>query len=147
MSSTKVAEPSRVVRSSGASEERESTSESVAGVVLTNPERLLYPEQGISKRELARYYETIADWILPHVIDRPLTLVRCPQGREKKCFYQKHWTAALPDAVESVVIHEKEGPAPYVVIRDLKGLISLVQLSVLELHPWGSKADDVERPS
>jgi bifunctional non-homologous end joining protein LigD len=145
MTSTKTAEPSQPVRSD-APEEPEPTADSVAGVALTNAERMLYPEQGVSKLELARYYEAIADWILPHVVDRPLTLVRCPQGRGKKCFYQKHWTHALPVAVESVVIREKDGPEPYVVIRDLKGLISLVQMSVLELHPWGARVDQLERP-
>src|SRR5690606_39217692 len=64
----------------------------VAGVSLTNPERVLYPDQGVTKRQLAEFYAEISDWILPVVVDRPLTLVRCPQGRGKKCFYQKHWT-------------------------------------------------------
>ena len=146
MSSAKTAEPSQPPRSPDAKEEPVSAADNIAGVALTHPERMLYSEQGVSKRELARYYEAIADWILPYVVERPLTLVRCPQGRGKKCFYQKHWTGALPDAVESVVIREKDGPQPYVVIRDLKGLISLVQMSVLELHPWGARIDQLERP-
>jgi bifunctional non-homologous end joining protein LigD len=146
MSNAKTAGPSQAVRSSAARGKLESRADSVAGVALSNPERILFPEQGVSKRELARYYEAIADWILPHIIDRALTLVRCPQGRAKKCFYQKHWSAALPEAVESVVIREKQGPEPYVVIRDLQGLISLVQVSVLELHPWGARIDQLERP-
>jgi bifunctional non-homologous end joining protein LigD len=122
------------------------TSNSVAGVSLSNPERVLYPDQGVTKRELAEFYEAIADWILPHIVDRPLTLVRCPQGRASKCFYQKHWKETLPDAVDSILIREKEAKEPYVVIHDLSGLIALVQVSVLELHPWGSRIDRLERP-
>ena len=62
----------------------------IAGVRLTHPDRVLYPDQGITKRELALYYEQIADWIMPHIEGRPLTLVRCPEGYKKQCFYQRH---------------------------------------------------------
>src|SRR5690606_39273760 len=71
---------------------------------------------------------------------------RCPQGRQKQCFYQKHWKESLPDAVGQVMIREKKGKGPYVVINDRAGLISLVQMNVLELHPWGSRVDKLERP-
>jgi len=62
----------------------------IAGVHLTHPDRVLYADQGITKRELALYYKAIADWILPHVENRPLTLLRCPEGYGKACFYQRH---------------------------------------------------------
>lgn len=118
----------------------------IAGVRLTHPDRVMYPEQGLTKLDLAKYYEAIADWILPYVVARPLTLVRCPGGRAGACFYQKHMSETLPDALGSVTIQEKNKRDEYVVVNDLAGLISLVQMSVLEIHPWGARADDVERP-
>ena len=119
----------------------------VAGVHLSHPNRILYPEQGISKRQLALFYEGIADWILPHVVDRPISLVRCPGGRQSKCFFQRNFTESLPDHVTGIDIQEKGGePATYIAIKDLPGLIALVQIGVLEIHPWGSKIDRLERP-
>lgn len=118
----------------------------IAGVSLSNPDRVLYPEQGVTKRQLALFYEEIADWILPYVVDRPLTLVRCPYGHQEECFYQKHLDEALPDTMRGIPIEEKEGKGIYVAIDDLAGLISLVQLGVLEIHPWGARADKVEQP-
>ncbi len=85
--------------------------------------------------------------MLPHIGDRPLTLVRCPQGRGKHCFYQKHLREDTPAAVRSVEIREGSGEAePYPYLRDVTGLVALVQLGVLEFHGWGARADDVERP-
>lgn len=119
----------------------------VAGVRLTNPERVLYPEQGLTKRQLALYYEQIAVSILPHVVERPLSLVRCPSGRQKFCFYQRNFSETLPDEVHSIQLKEKdEQEATYILIRDLAGLIALVQVGVLEIHPWGSRSDNLERP-
>ena len=118
----------------------------VQGVRITHPDRTLFPEDAITKGDLARYMESVADWILPHVADRPLTIVRCPEGTSGQCFYQKHWTASLPDDIEYVSIKEKDGTGKYLVVRDVKGLISLIQISALELHPWGSKIDRLENP-
>ncbi|MEX0716676.1 MAG: DNA ligase D [Planctomycetaceae bacterium] len=125
---------------------RDSADAEVAGVRLSNPDRVFYPDQAITKLDLARYYESVAEWVLPHVADRPLTLVRCPRGRQAHCFYQKHLTEAMPDTLRGVEIKEKNEASMYVVVDDLPGLISLVQLGALELHPWGARADDVERP-
>jgi bifunctional non-homologous end joining protein LigD len=118
----------------------------IAGVRLTNPDRVLYPEQGITKEAMARYYEAVAEWILPEVADRPLTLVRCPQGHEKECFYQKHADQGFPDAVKRVEIAEGSGPRGYLYVDSIEGIVSLVQLGVLELHTWGSRREQVERP-
>jgi bifunctional non-homologous end joining protein LigD len=119
---------------------------SIAGQHLTHPDRILYPEQGVTKRELALYYERIADWILPHVTGRLLSLMRCPQGRRKACFIQKHFTESLPDLVRGVSVEEQDKRSTCIVIRDLTGLIALVQLGVLEIHPWGSREDNPEKP-
>jgi len=118
----------------------------IAGVRLTHPDRVLYPEQGITKLDLAEFYEHIADWLLPYIVDRPLTLVRCPDGQSGKCFYQKHRTGSLPDAVHGVKVKEKGTTAEYVMIEDLAGLVALVQMGVLEMHPWPARKDNLERP-
>lgn len=118
----------------------------VAGVTLSNPDRVMYPEQGYTKKQVAEYYEQVAEWVLPHVVKRPLTIIRCPQGHDKECFYQKHLTEALPEAVRGVKIKEKAKAEEYIVIDDLKGLVSLVQMGAMEFHPWGAREDRVERP-
>jgi bifunctional non-homologous end joining protein LigD len=115
----------------------------IAGVRFSNPERVLYPEQGVTKEELGIYYARIADWILPHLKDRPLTLVRCPEGRAKQCFYQKHIGETVPAAVRRIDVGD---PEPYGVIDSLEGLLSLAQMGVLELHIWGSHRDKIEQP-
>jgi bifunctional non-homologous end joining protein LigD len=112
-------------------------------VRLTHPERILWPEEGITKQGLADYYTDIADWILPHIAGRVLSLVRCPSGTGEKCFYAKHAWAGLTDAVKRVDVGEKE---PMLVINDLKGLLELVQAGVVEIHPWGSRYERLEQP-
>jgi len=116
----------------------------VAGVRLSNPDRVYWPEVGITKSELATYYETMAERVLPGLIHRPLSLVRCPEGREGECFYQKHADRTVPASVPRVVV--KEGRTPYAMIEDLPSLISLVQIGVLEFHVWGARADRLDRP-
>jgi bifunctional non-homologous end joining protein LigD len=106
----------------------------------------LYPEAGITKLDLARYYERVEEWILPHISRRPLTLVRCPDGWEAECFYQKHLEDPAP-AVKPVAIVEEDGErATYRYVEDLAGVVSLVQLGALELHVWGSRVDHLEQP-
>jgi bifunctional non-homologous end joining protein LigD len=113
-------------------------------VRLTNPGRLLWPEQGITKQGLAEFYAEIADWILPHVVGRPLSLLRHPEGVSEKGFFQKHAWAGLSDAVRRVPVPGDE--QPMLVIDDLGGLLELVQASVLEIHPWGAMAKRPELP-
>ncbi|MFO7653688.1 MAG: DNA ligase D [Candidatus Krumholzibacteriia bacterium] len=115
-------------------------------VRLTSPDRVLFPGAGITKGELAVYYEDVGDLILPHVAHRPLTLVRCPEGHHKECFYQKHHTGTMPDAVHGVDVQEKAKERVYLTIEDLRGLLSLVQMGALELHPWGARNDRLDRP-
>ena len=113
----------------------------LAGVTLTHPDRLLWDE-GVSKQALAEFYAEIADWILPHLAGRVLSVVRAPSGAQAKSFYAKHRWAGLDHARE-IDVGEK---APMIAIDDLAGLINLVQGGVVEIHPWGSRADDLERP-
>ena len=137
--------PARPSRIAGGSDGPESAA--VAGVRLSHPDRVLYPEQGITKLALARYYEAIADWIVPHVADRPLSLVRCPAGPRGPCFYQKHAGRGVPKEVRRVRIRERGGAtATYAYVDDLPGLIALTQIGVLEIHPWGARVGRLDRP-
>ena len=116
----------------------------VAGVRLSNPDKVLYSEQGITKGELADYYVAVADWVLPHVAGRPVTMVRCPTGQEKKCFYQRHSGSGVPEQLQEVTV---PGFAdPYLYLSDLPGLIAMVQMGVLEIHPWGVTVEEPARP-
>ncbi len=118
----------------------------VAGIEITHPDRVLYPGTEITKIDLARFYERIAPWILPHVRLRPLSIVRCPAGQGGPCFFQKHEHGNFPDAVGSVTVKEKEGQGRYLTIDAKEGLVALVQMGALELHPWGSGNDRLEHP-
>ena len=122
------------------------TSDTVAGVKLSHPEKLLYPESKFAKQDLARYYENIGDWILPHLRERPLSLVRCPDGWNRECFYQKHASKSVNPAVTRVEVPEGSGKATYMAANSLPALIALVQWGVLELHPWGSRKPRLDRP-
>src|SRR5437764_5225083 len=116
----------------------------IAGVRLTSPDKVLYPEQGITKRDLANYMVAVGDWMLPHVAKRPITLVRCPTGRQKKCFYQRHAGSGVPSELGEIAVPGFE--EPYLLVRDVRGLVALVQMGVLEIHPWGARNDNPERP-
>ena len=118
----------------------------VAGVRLTHPDRVLYPGQGITKRALAEFYVSIADHVVPQVAGRPLTLVRCPEGMSEPCFFMKHGGVWAPPALRRVKIREKTKTGEYLVASDLEGVVSLVQMGILEIHTWNSRADDLERP-
>lgn len=120
-------------------------SSSVAGVAISHPDREIYPEQRLTKIDVARYYERVAERMLPYVADRPLSLLRCPDGRSGECFYQKNWTAK-GEAVRTVRIAGKSGSQAAPVIRDAAGLVSLIQNNVLEIHPWGARARSIETP-
>jgi bifunctional non-homologous end joining protein LigD len=144
-------QPSKTAQSSQRSKPSAATSPQsgpveLAGIRLTHPEKVLYPDDGITKLDLARYYHEIADWILPHITGRPIVLVRCPEGRRRECFYQKHPGAGTPENLEQIAIQEKGKTANYLLVDDIDDLMSLVQLGALEIHCWGSRSDQLERP-
>lgn len=119
----------------------------MTGVTITHPARVIYPESGITKGQLADYYARLADPILAWLADRPISLVRCPQGRAKHCFFQKHDAGSFGDAVKHVPIREKDGhEEPYLYVDDAKGMLTCVQMGAIEFHGWGSKVADVEMP-
>jgi bifunctional non-homologous end joining protein LigD len=119
----------------------------VAGIRISHPDRVIYPDLGISKLELARYYERIGDWILPHVAGRPLTLVHCPTGVSGACHYLKHAKAWGPNALRRVRIQEKTKIGEYLVADSIEAVVSLAQMGIVEIHTWNSTADDVEHPN
>lgn len=119
---------------------------SAAAPALTNPDRVLWPEMGLTKRDLASYWEAVAERALPLIGGRPLTLVRCPIGHDEGCFYQKHVEETFPDTVGRVEIPTREGPKEWAYVEDVAGLLGLVQMGVLEVHPWASRVTDVELP-
>jgi bifunctional non-homologous end joining protein LigD len=107
---------------------------------------VLYPELGLTKAHLVTYYAAVAPFMLPHVAQRPLTLLRCPDGSGRPCFLQKHIQGASPAAIQRVSIREAHGQGTYGTIRDVDGLVALAQLGVLEVHVWNSRAPALERP-
>jgi bifunctional non-homologous end joining protein LigD len=125
---------------------RTQASPDAASVRITHPERVVYPQDGITKGDLADYYRFVADWMMPHIADRPLSLVRCPAGTADDCFFQKHPSAGLPKTVGRVAIREKSGTDDYQTVHDSAGLLTLVQFNAVEIHVWGAKNDRIEQP-
>lgn len=109
--------------------------------VLSSPTKLLFPADRISKQDVWDYYLAVSDHLLPEIVGRPLSVIRCPAGIERPCFFQKHMTAGL-ERVSTVTLKEESGAqADYLVVDDLAGLMELVQFNTLEFHPWGARAD------
>jgi bifunctional non-homologous end joining protein LigD len=112
---------------------------------LSSPTKVLFPDIRATKQEVWDYYLAIADHLLPEIVGRPLSVIRCPEGTSRSCFFQKHLTAGL-ERVDTVRLKEESGThAQYLVVRDLAGLMELVQFNALEFHPWGSHAEDPDR--
>ena len=122
--------------------------ETVAGIVITHPDKILWPATktsgAITKRDLARYYELAAPRLLPYLEGRPVSFVRAPDGITGELFFQRH--VMLGTAVELPAIKIKGEAKPYASVDSAKGLVALAQVAVLELHPWGSKPGDPETP-
>ncbi|MGH6787167.1 MAG: DNA ligase D [Novosphingobium sp.] len=117
------------------------------GIAITNPSRVIYPEAKIAKGQLADYYAAMAEPILRCAADRPISLVRCPQGRAKKCFFQKHDSGSFGDAVKHVPVREKDGGVEdYLYVDSAAGLLACVQMGTIEFHGWGSRVAALERP-
>ncbi|MFN4140858.1 DNA ligase D [Aestuariivirga sp.] len=110
---------------------------------FTHPERVLWPDAGVTKQDLGDYYSAIAGWVLPHVANRVLSLLRCPGGASEKCFFAKHAWMGLD---KSISLADTGDEKPMMSVADLSGLLALVQANVLEIHVWGSRIGDLERP-
>jgi bifunctional non-homologous end joining protein LigD len=117
------------------------------GIKITNPERILFPDAGVTKQELVDYYRMVGPAMMEWAANRPLSLVRCPQGRSSKCFFQKHNTGSFGPQVHQIAIEEKKGEIEdYVYIEDTAGVIACTQMGTIEFHGWGSSVEAVERP-
>ncbi len=127
-----------------AQRERPVAGNRVGSIVVSNPERVIYSTPRITKLDVVRFYEAIGPAMLPHVAGRPLSLVRCPQGIDGQCFFQKHVGTRLPAGVERVPIREKDGTDDYLAVTTIDGLLGLAQFGNIEFHTWGSHVPDVE---
>ena len=117
------------------------------GVTISHRERVIFPESGITKGQLADYYQALAGPVLDWAANRPISLVRCPQGRAKHCFFQKHDAGSFGAAVRHLTIPGTEsGDEAYLYLDDGKGLLTCVQMGAIEIHGWGSTVAAVERP-
>jgi bifunctional non-homologous end joining protein LigD len=116
------------------------------GIKLTSPDKILYPEVGVTKLDLARYYQTIASYILPYVINRPISLVRCPEGIDGERFFQRHAMKGMSDAIKQIPISGGESKKPYLYIDGEAGLFGLTQISAVEIHDWGVSLDHLYEP-
>jgi bifunctional non-homologous end joining protein LigD len=117
------------------------------GIEISNPERVIYPEEGITKGDLADYYAAVDALVMVDAAHRPMTLIRCPQGRSKKCFFQKHDTGSFGPFVKHVPVKEKKGIVQdYLYFDDIRGLLACVQMGTIEFHGWGSRSDKIEYP-
>lgn len=117
------------------------------GVRLTSPDKLAYPADGVSKGMLAAYYASVAAMLLTYGAERPLSLVRCPEGIDGAHFFQKHDRGGFPEQIGSVPITEKDGDRErYFHLTDAASILACVQMNVLEFHLWGARSTDLERP-
>ena len=112
---------------------------------ITHPDKILYPEDRITKEELLHYYDFISPLMIPYLKNRPLTLLRCPDDYSQ-CFYQRHFNKTTPKELKAVLIESKGKKGEYIYLNDKKGLLSLVQFGVLEIHPWSSTVNTIEQP-
>lgn len=129
-----------------AKSEYDSESQTFFGERLTHPDKVLYPDQKITKLDIAAYYVSISQWILPQLAHRPIVLVRCPEGISGEHFYQKHPGIGAPAALRTIPIRENTKTENYFVVDDVQGLIAIAQMAGLEIHVWGSKEDKLEEP-
>ena len=118
-----------------------------SAVRITNPDRMIFPASTVTKGDLAAYYGAVGGAMAPWALARPISLVRCPQGRGRKCFFQKHDAGSFGDTVGQVDIAEKDGGVePYLYAPTIDALVACVQMGTIEFHGWGARIDDVEKP-
>jgi len=118
----------------------------VAGVAITHASRVVFPDVGATKLDVARYYESVADLMVPQLQGRPLSLLRCPEGIGATCFFQKHFGKTELRSLSRITVQERKGKMEYLVLQSTSDLVELAQHGIVELHPWGCRADDLERP-
>lgn len=118
----------------------------LAAIHLTNPQREMFAGSGVTKLDLALYYARVGDWLLPELLRRPVSVLRCPSGDIKDLFYQRHTFAGLPPGVETIDLADEEGRAAFITITEPRGYLGLTQFGAVEFHLWGCTIDDPEHP-
>jgi len=116
-----------------------------ASIVITHPERVVFPDDGITKQDVANYYAAVMDWFLPGVIDRPTSVIRCPEGTAKPCFFQKHLAQGLHHVGTAKLKEESGVQAVYIYPQNAASVIELVQFGALEFHPWGATVENPDQ--
>jgi DNA ligase D len=122
------------------------TDRDLASIRLTNPEREMFGASGVTKLDLAIYYARVGDWMLPELLRRPVSLIRCPTGALKDCFYQRHAFPGLPPGIGTIALSEEEERREFIYIETAQGFLALSQFGAVEFHPWGCRIDDPEHP-
>jgi len=118
----------------------------LGGVKITHPERIVYPDAKMTKLMVAEYYARVADRLLPFIADRPLSIVRCPDGIGAQCFFQKHVGRYKIPGIDVFMIDESTGRNPYAIANTPEALVGLAQWNALELHAWGATAPQIDKP-
>lgn len=118
----------------------------IAGIEISHPDKLIFPESGINKLQMVKYYETVAEDILPYLKDRPLTLHRFPDGVEKSGFYQKNASDYFPDFIKTIQVKTEDGENTQVLCSNKKSLIYLANQGTVTFHIWLSKKDKLDKP-
>ncbi len=138
----------KMIRKSRSAPKSAAAPAGLASFLLTHPEKQLDEASGLTKQGLADYYLAVANHLLPHIAGRLLSIVRCPEGSTKPCFFQKHIGSGLPDGVDSVPVRDRKTGATerYITVSSTDGLVGLAQMGVLEIHPWGSLNNSLEKP-
>jgi len=133
-------------KSSGRRQEKNATG--LKDLAITHPDKVLDPESGVTKQQLAEYYMAVAEHMLLHIADRPISVVRCPDGIGKACFFQKHVGAGLPTGVKTIAVPNRKNKEreAYLTVDSSEGLLGLAQMGVLEIHPWGSHNESLDTP-
>ncbi|TCP09839.1 DNA ligase D [Caldimonas thermodepolymerans] len=119
--------------------------DTVMGVRVTHPGRVVYGTPRVTKLEVVRYHEAMAEYLMPHLRKRPLSLLRCPQGAGGECFFQKHIETRLPPGVVGVEVPASDGPDTQVMVSRPEGIVALAQYGTLELHTWGARTPRLEK--
>jgi bifunctional non-homologous end joining protein LigD len=125
---------------------RQSSSVVLNGITITHPDRVIWEPGRITKGELAEYYAQVAPLMLPQIVRRPLSLLRCPEGIGAECFFQRNPGQGLGPDVRPFAFRHHGKKTEYFYIEDERGLLELIQMNTVELHPWGAPIDSIDYP-
>ncbi len=125
---------------------RQSSSVVLNGITITHPDRVIWEPGRITKGELAEYYAQVAPLMLPQIVRRPLSLLRCPEGIGAECFFQRNPGQGLGPNVRPFAFRHHGKKTEYLYIEDERGLLELIQMNTVELHPWGAPIDSIDYP-